>query len=97
MTDGWKAYEDLETINGGIYQHGVVVHEQNFVHPDYEEIHTQSIESMWCDLKKKIRRQRGTSEALFPSYIDEFVWRSHRGNKSVFVFLLQCIAQQYPL
>jgi IS1 family transposase/transposase-like protein len=45
MTDGWSAYADLGTMDGGIYQHGVVVHSDNFVHPIHESIHTQTIES----------------------------------------------------
>jgi hypothetical protein len=34
----------------------------NFVNPD---IHTQNIENMWMRVKRKLRRQFGTSRALF--------------------------------
>jgi len=32
------------------------------------DIHTQNIENMWMRLKRKLRRQFGTSRALFQTY-----------------------------
>ncbi|TRY81225.1 hypothetical protein TCAL_10446 [Tigriopus californicus] len=43
-TDGWAGYAHLNEINGGMYSHEVVIHEDNFVDPDDERINTQSIE-----------------------------------------------------
>jgi hypothetical protein len=69
MSDRWAAYEGVKDIDGGVYSHSVVIHEDNFVDPDNEEVHTQNIESAWNDLKKKLKRQRGTSDALHSVHI----------------------------
>ena len=66
----------MEKIEAGIYQHDVVIHEKNFVDPFENEIHTQNIENMWMRVKHKLKRQFGTSNGLFPSYLDEFVVRN---------------------
>jgi hypothetical protein len=42
MTDRWAAYNGLSTMG---YQHGVVIHNDNFVSPDDSKVHTQQIES----------------------------------------------------
>ena len=33
VSDGWKAYRDVDKTDAGIYQHDVVIHEVNFVDP----------------------------------------------------------------
>ena len=61
--------------------HEVVVHAHNFVDPLHTDVHTQSIERLWMQLKRKLRYQSGTSRELFKSYIAEFLWRySHKKN-----------------
>ena len=52
MSDGWNAYANLDTIDHGIYLHSVVIHAENFVNPIDQDVHTQSIESVWCRAKK---------------------------------------------
>ena len=53
ISDGWAAYNDLHTFGGGgVYVHDVVVHAHNFVAPGDDDIHTQSIESLWKTSKK---------------------------------------------
>ncbi|KAI0224345.1 hypothetical protein LSAT2_024645 [Lamellibrachia satsuma] len=47
MSDGWPAYHNLDQLNDGVYLHGVVIHEQNFVNPLHPEIHIQNVENMW--------------------------------------------------
>ena len=57
-------------------------------------MHTQNIKNTWMRAKRKLRRQYGTSEALFPSYLSEYLWRQRVGlNK--FGEMLRCIAQIY--
>jgi IS1 family transposase len=56
MTDGWAAYVNLGTMG---YFHQVVIHADNFISPDDASVHTQTIESTWCSLKRFIR-SRGT-------------------------------------
>ena len=45
MSDGWVSYHALDQIQGGIYSHEVIIHDQHFVDPQNQEIHTQGIES----------------------------------------------------
>ena len=47
VSDGWRSYNDLQNMDLDVYQHDVIVHEQNFVDPDDPEIHTQNIENLW--------------------------------------------------
>ena len=84
----------LQEIGHGIYMHDVVVHQRNFVDPDDDEIHTQNIENSWMRAKKKLRRQHGTSAALFPSYLSEFLWRNLM-RQPAFGKLLATVASEY--
>ena len=95
ISDGWASYARIEDINDGIYTHQVIVHEEHFVDPDDPCIHTQNVENMWMRVKRKLRRQFGTSDALFTSYLHEFMWRGHFKNVPTFSALILCIWQFY--
>jgi hypothetical protein len=45
---------------------------------------SQNIENMWMRVKPKIRRQFGTSRALFQTYLSEFRWRNFHRNDDKF-------------
>ena len=74
-----------------MYTHSTVVHQEHFVDPDDNEVHTQSVEDMWMRAKHKIRRQFSTSDALFPSYLYEFIWRQMFVNGKYFEQCLNMI------
>ncbi|GAB1604318.1 hypothetical protein Ahia01_000713200 [Argonauta hians] len=95
ISDGWAAYAQIE--NESVYKHDVIVHQSNFVDPNNTEIHTQSIENTWMRAKRKIRRQFGTSQRLFPSYLNEFLWRNRFRDGNLFFHFLVCVIEQYPL
>lgn len=96
VTDAWAGYADVSTINNGIYDHLVVVHAENFVHAVHDDIHTQNIEGLWMQAKRKLRFQAGTSRALFPSYLAEFQWRfSHKAH--VYGQYLKLISENYAV
>jgi hypothetical protein len=79
VTDAWRGYNNVNQLNGGVYEHLVVVHQRGFVHFDHSEIHTQTIEGLWMQTKRLLRYQGGTSRGLLPSYLAAFQWRnSHR-------------------
>jgi len=59
MSDGWAGYMNLEQIGGAIYTHQVLVQHQNFVDPNDDKIHTQNVENLWMQAKRKFRRQYG--------------------------------------
>ena len=62
-------------IDGVNYTHETVIHDVNFVNPDNPDIQTLNIENMWMNVKRKLRRQFGTSRVLFQTYLSEFRWR----------------------
>ncbi|TRY80864.1 hypothetical protein TCAL_14077 [Tigriopus californicus] len=43
-SDGWARYARINEIDGGIYSHHVIIHDDNFVDPVDERINTQTIE-----------------------------------------------------
>ena len=95
----WRAYENISSLRNGQYLHDIVVHEYNFVHPDHMDIHTQNIENLWGRMKRKFKRMCGTSETLFSSYVNEFLWRNNsvRGADKMFGNFLAEIRSQYPI
>ena len=97
ISDGWAAYSNLSQLNGGVYLHDVVVHQENFVDPLHPEIHTQNVENLWMRAKRKLCRQFGTTRQLFDTYLREFVCQvRHKGHQHRLAALLVCIRQQYP-
>ena len=97
ISDGWAAYSNLSQLNGGVYLHDVVVHQENFMDPLHPEIHTQNVENLWMHAKRKLRRQFGTTRQLFDTYLREFVWQErYKGHQHRLAALLVCIRQQYP-
>src|SRR6218665_2463230 len=73
--------------------HSVVIHECNFVAPDDDMVHTQNIENTWMRAKRKLKRQFGTSRALFHTYLDEFMWRCSVESKNYFGKMLANITE----
>ncbi|XP_047143060.1 male abnormal protein mab-31 [Hydra vulgaris] len=96
VSDDWASYGGIENLQNGIYSHAVVVHERNFVDPLDDEVHTQNVENLWMRVKRKLRRQFGTSEDLFTSYLHEFIWRQRFKNFPLFSAFISCISRQYP-
>ena len=97
VLDGWRAYRNINTINNGVYTHAVINHSENFVDPDDAETQTQSVENFWMRAKRKLRRQCGTSEALFPSYLSEFMYGNRLRDLGVFTEFIISVARQYPV
>lgn len=79
-SDMWAAYGGVANLPQA-YLHDTVNHSRHFVDPQ-TGVHTQRIESMWSAVKRKFKRMCGTSDALFESYLNEFLWRkAHRENQ----------------
>ena len=97
MSDGWASYSGIEDIDGGIYEHHVVIHQSNFVDPNDRSVHTQLIENTWMRAKRKLRRQCGTSEELFPSYIHEFIWRNQYRPNNIFSEFIIAVNEHYQV
>ena len=95
ISDSWASYVGLG--NSGNYIHEVVNHSEHFVHPNDATVHTQTIEGRWMLAKKKLRRQCGTSDALFTSYLHEHMWRSKFRKAPVFGNFICSINEFYNL
>ena len=74
FTDSWKAYDDLETWNGGVYEHGSVNHNHNFVDP-VTGVHTQRIERCWRSFKEHKKRMQGIPRDQVETYCAEYAIR----------------------
>jgi IS1 family transposase len=93
MSDGWNAYQNIDTLSGGKYMHDVIIHCENFVAPNNDVVHTQSIESTWGRLKKIKGR---TTPQLIHGYLAEFMCREWHREVDFFVAILLEITINYP-
>ena len=89
LTDGWAAYNQLP-------QHEVVNHRLHFVDPNDPTLHTNTIEGSWGHVKTKFRAMHGTSDGLFNSHLQEFLWR-RVFQDHVFGNILFWIRHYYPV
>ena len=88
VMDVWRGHQNVAQLNNGVYDHAVIVHAHVFVDSLHPDIHTESIEGLWMQAKRKLRYQSGTSRGLFDSYLSESKWRnSHK--QHVFGYYLQ--------
>ena len=95
VSDGWRAYANINRINNGTYEHSVITHQRNFVDPADGEVHTQNIENTRMRAKRKLKRQLGTSRALLPSYLHKFLLRNHFRHNDFFNHFVACLAENY--
>jgi hypothetical protein len=58
MSDGFASYNNVGFMNGGVYLHNIVIHENKFVHLDDGDVHTQNVELMWSRLKQTFKRMK---------------------------------------
>ena len=95
-SDEWRAYAALQRIPQFNYR--TVNHSLHFVDPN-TGVHTQAIEGYWSRAKGKLKRMRGTSGDLFPTYLDEYIWRERFGGTTMCAFesICQHIAEKYPV
>lgn len=77
VSDGWAAYNKLEELG---YKHEVVIHEKEFVNND--GFHTNSIESIWSQVKAWFISMKGVKSELYPSYLAEFMYRYNYAGSS---------------
>ena len=74
LSDEWRSYSRIPTLG---MADETVDHSLNFVDP-LTGAHTQEIESTWAATKKMMRKKgvMGTSVELFPTYLQEYLWRN---------------------
>ena len=95
ISDEWRAYSRLTTMG---MAHQTVNHSINFVDP-VSGAHTQNIECTWSNVKQMMRKKcvMHTREDLFPTYLQEYLWRKKFQSQDLFVTIYDHIKEQYPL
>ena len=96
VTVAWRGSNNVGNLNSGIYQHEVIVHQQQFVDSVHADIHTETIEGLWMLVKQKLRYQAGTSRGLFASYLAEFQW-CHAHKEHLFGKYLELLCNNYNI
>ena len=92
ISDKFSPYFNLNHVG---YTHVMVNHSKNFVDP-YTGAHTNTIEGLWSQVKRKLKAMNGTVRNQLPGYLDEFNWRKvYPGDH--FENILADIAEFYPL
>lgn len=92
ISDKFSPYFNLNHVG---YVHLMVNHSENFVDP-YTGTHTNTIEGLWSQVKRKLKAMNGTLRSQLPGYLDEFNWRKLYGGDH-FENILADIALFYPL
>ena len=55
----------------------MVNHKYNFVDPNNNELHSNTIESSWRDGKQKFKDMHGVDRRYIQGYLDEYMWRQN--------------------
>uniref|UniRef100_A0AC34G9Q5 ISXO2-like transposase domain-containing protein n=1 Tax=Panagrolaimus sp. ES5 TaxID=591445 RepID=A0AC34G9Q5_9BILA len=79
MTDGYFRLNDTAQS----YVHYYVNHKFNFVNPEDDTIHTQSIEATWGSLKRSLKHLAGIRKNMFQGYLDNYVFRRAHNNQDI--------------
>ena len=94
ITDFWKSYSILDVTED--FSHLTVNHHYNFVDPE-TGAHTQSIECLWSETKKKNKQQYGSHRRMLDSYLCEFLWKKNQGQEDLSEKNLEAIARFWPI
>ena len=90
--DVWSA-RGAASFNTTGFVHDRVNHSLNFVDPT-TGVHAQNVQCMWSKAKKKQKQGHGTSDSIFSSYLQEYLWRRKYG-LSPFENIISHIAEVY--
>ena len=70
--DSWSSYNKIQNLKG--FKSMSVTHNYNFKDPE-TGAHTNKIEGLWSQFKRKFKAMNGCNRAQLQSYINEFMWR----------------------
>ena len=90
ISDYWKAYNTLSTLNDRDYEHLKVNHSLHFVNGNGD--HTNKIEGNWRHAKVSMP-PFGARKHHFAGYLAEFMWRSSKEKTcDVFINMIEDIS-----
>ena len=89
-SDSWAPYFILGEIG---YNHGMVNYSKEFVSD--RGVCTNTIESLWGELKADLKIRRGFNQEQVEGYLDEFMYRREFKDHDVFEILLQHVSELY--
>ena len=97
ITDCYVSYNDLQKMEGMEYLHYTVNHSKTFKDP-IAGAHTNMIEGTWAHCKRHVPKL-GLHKQFLDGYLCRFIWFKLVKSQKLdpFLFLLQCISEQYPL
>lgn len=79
LTDEWRGYNPHPRF----FNHYTVNHSKEFVHPHDKRIHTNTIEGLWAQLKRKLHRFcNGVSLHNIPDYLNEYFYLKNYDHSS---------------
>ena len=70
ISDEFSPYFNLNSVG---YTHLMVNHCENFVDP-YTGTHSNMIEGVWSQIKRKLKAMNGIVKSKLPSYLEEYNW-----------------------
>ncbi len=65
--------------------------------PGQPPIHTQTIESTWSDVKRKMKHLKGTSANMWPTYLFQYMFRKAHNGQNIFGNFWFTVGIQYPV
>ena len=91
MSDLWAAYGGIGAMG---FQHLVVNHILNFVHP-VTGAHTQNGENSWKNAKRGNKKQHGTHRTMIDSYLCEWMCKQRNRNNHLFDTIMNDIVTHF--
>ncbi len=79
MTDNYSVYWTLGDVG---YEHGMVNHSIEFVNAYDRNVHTETVEGGFKDLKADLNRSNGIRTKFMQMHLDEFDFRCMYLNKN---------------
>lgn len=91
-SDCWSSYNKISDYG---YVHGTVNHKLKFINPENTEIHTQTVERLWRDVKEYIKKP-GIRPHFFKQYLARYLFIKSYSRRRAFHYFLVEAAKLYP-
>ena len=96
ITDEWRRYNNVNTIQNMNFTHLTVNHSEKFVNPASGAC-TNRVEGLWNIAKMENKKRWGLHRQTVDSYLCEFMWRRRNLHEDLFDAILRDIVICNPL